>query len=197
VDGALLTAWLGYPHRAAMATRDPQRIALALSPSLWPKELHGPSGYPEVHALAQAETLLLNGERAEAEVALRAIQARLQALDTPYPGGWAANAYYWPCDLPGLLGDLEGVLAAERDYFENAPRDVFAAIDVRLALAVALARAGDGERALNHLEAITELAGPSSYLRFSIHPGLDTIRAHPRYLALKAGYEHAVSEHAP
>jgi hypothetical protein len=95
--------------------------------------------------------LLLSGQRAEAETALRAIQARLRALDTPYPGGWSHNGYYWPCDLPGLLGDLDGVLAAERDYLENAPRDVYASFDIRLQLAVALTRAGDSERALDHL----------------------------------------------
>ncbi len=96
--------------------------------------------------------------------------------------------------MPGLLGDLDGVLAAERDYLENSPRDVYASIDARLALAVALARAGDAERALNHLEAIRDLLGPHFYLRLSIHPGLDAIRAHPRYLALKAAYERTVTE---
>jgi tetratricopeptide (TPR) repeat protein len=52
VDGPAQQSWLTYPHRAALATRDPQRIALALSPALWPEALHGPSGYSEAHALA-------------------------------------------------------------------------------------------------------------------------------------------------
>jgi len=180
-----------------VATRDPQRMAIALSPRGWPEALHGPPGFSEAHAMAQAESLLLSGQREEAEVALRAIQARLQALDTPYPGGWGANAHYWPCDLPGLLGDLDGVLAAERDYVENSPRDVYASDDVRLNLAVAFARAGDAERALDHLEAVSELVGPAFYLRFSIHPGLDTIREHPRYLGLRAAYERSVGEQEP
>jgi TolB-like protein/Flp pilus assembly protein TadD len=174
---------------AAMMTRDPQRIALALSPRLWPDGLRGLPGFPEAHALASAEALLLAGQRVEAEVALRTIEARLQARDVPFPGGWAHNGHYWPSDLPGLLGDLDGVLAAERDYVENAPRDIWASIDIRFGLAIALARAGDADRALNHLEAIGDLLGPGFYLRISIHPGLDTIRDHPRYLTLQAAYE--------
>ncbi len=194
VDGRAQQSWLTYPYRAALATRDPERIALSLSPSLWPEELHSPPGYSEAYALAQAEALLMAGQRELAMVSLRAIEARLQALDAPYPGGWSHNGHYWPCDLPGLLGDLDGVIAAERDYLENAPRDVYASAEVRLALAAALARAGDAERALGHLEAIAELLGPAHYLRFSIDPGLDTIRAHPRYLGLKAAYERSVAE---
>jgi TolB-like protein len=182
----------GYALIAGLATRDPQRIALALSPALWPEEWHGPLGYPEAHALAQAEALLVTGRADEARAASRAIEARLQPLDAPYPGGWRHNGHYFPCDLPGLLGDLDGVLAAERDYVENSPRDVYASIDARLALAVALARAGDAERALNHLEAIRDLLGPHTYLRYSIHPGLDSIREHPRYLSLKAAYERSL-----
>jgi TolB-like protein len=197
VNGPILDGALSYPFRAAVATRDPQRMALALSPMGWPEALHGPPGFSEAHAMAQAESLLLSGQREEAEVALRAIQARLQALDTPYPGGWGTNAHYWPSDLPGLLGDLEGVLAAERDYVENSPRDVYASIDIRLNLAVAFARSGDAERALDHLEAVSELVGPAFYLRFSIDPGLDTIREHPRYLGLRAAYERSVGEQEP
>ena len=181
-------------YAAAMMSRDPQRIALAPSPGLWPEALRSPPGFSEAHALAEAEALVLAGARAEAETALRAIQSRLQALDVPYPGGWAHNGLYRPGDLPGLLGDLDGVLAAERDYLENAPRDIWASIDIRPALAVALARAGDADRALDHLEAISDLLGPVFYLRIAIHPGLDSIRAHPRYLALKAAYERFAGE---
>jgi TolB-like protein/Tfp pilus assembly protein PilF len=194
VDGTPNPTWLTYPYRVALESRDPQRIALALSPTLWPEAMRSPPGFTEAHALAQAEALLLLGQRTEAEVALHAIQARLDALDTPYPGGWSPNGHYWPADLPGLLGDLDGVLAAERDYLENAPRDVYANGDVRLALAVALARAGAADRALNHLEAISKLLGPHFYLRISIHPGLDTIHEQPRYLALKTAYERSVGE---
>jgi TolB-like protein len=186
--------WVSYPFLAALAGRDRQRIALALAPSFWPEELRRPAGYTEAHALAQAEGLLVTGEAAQAEVELRAIKARLRLLDDPYPGGWSANAFYYPSLLPGLLGDLAGVRAAEQDYLENAPRDVYASIDIRRELAIAFARAGDPERALDHLEAIVAVTGPVSYLRFSIQPGLDSLHAQPRWLALKAGYERWAAE---
>jgi TolB-like protein len=186
--------WLRYPFSAALAGRDPQRIALALSPNVWPVEVRGPAGYPEAHALAQAEGLLVTGQVAQAQTELRAIRARLQALDVPYPGGWAANAEYWPCLLPGLLGDLEGVRAAEQDYLENAPRDVYASLNIRRELAVAFARAGDPGRALDHLEAVAGLSGPNAWLRFSIEPGLDALHGHPRWRALEANYDRWAAE---
>jgi TolB-like protein len=185
--------WLRYPFSAALAGRDPQRIALALSPNVWPVEVRGPAGYPEAHALAQAEGLLVTGQVAQAQTELRAIRARLQALDVPYPGGWAANAPYRPCLLPGLLGDLEGVRAAEQDYLD-APRDVYASLDIRREIAVAFARAGDPERALDHLEAVAGLSGPNAWLRFSIEPGLDALHGHPRWRALEASYERWAAE---
>jgi hypothetical protein len=193
VDGTQ-DSWVSYPFLAALVGRDPQRIALALSPSLWPEELRRPAGYTEAHALAQAEGLLVTGEAAQAEVELRASEARLRLLEDPYPGGWSANAFYYPSLLPGLLGDLAGVRAAEQDYLENAPRDVYASIDIRRELAIAFARAGDPERALDHLEAIVAVTGPVSYLRFSIQPGLDSLHAQPRWLALKAGYQRWAAE---
>jgi TolB-like protein len=193
VDGVQRN-WVIYPFHAALAGRDRQRIALALAPSLWPEELRRLAGYAEAHALAQAEGLLVTGQAAQAEVELRAIQARLRLLDDPYPGGWSANALYYPSLLPGLLGDLEGVRAAEQDYLDNAPRDVYASIDIRRELAVAFARAGDPERALDHLEGVVAVAGPVSYLRFSIQPGLDSLHAQPHWLALKAGYERWAAE---
>ncbi len=42
---------------------------------------------------------------------------------------------------------------------------------------------------MHYLETIAATFGPASYLRFSIHPGLDAVRERPRYLALKAAYE--------
>lgn len=177
------------PFRAALLSRDPERLALALSPALWPEALRRSESYPEAYAIAQAEALLAAGERVQALAALRAIQTRLQALDTPYPGGWTANAQYFPCDLPGQMGELTAVLAAERDYLDNAPRDVWAEFDVRMALAIALNRAGDAERALTHLEALVKVFGPGDYLRMSIQPALDSLHAQPRWIAMQQRYE--------
>jgi TolB-like protein/cytochrome c-type biogenesis protein CcmH/NrfG len=189
VDGPHEGWALDFPFRAALVSRDPERIALALSPSLWPEAQRSPAGFPEAWTLANAEGQLVLGRTEQARAELRAIQARLQALDDPYPGGWHHHAPYWPSALPGLLGDLDGVRAAEQDYLENSPRDVWGGIEVRFDLAIAFARAGDPQRALDHLEAIVAITGPASYLHFSIHPGLDSLHGQPRWIALQGSYE--------
>jgi DNA-binding SARP family transcriptional activator len=88
-----------------------------------------------------------------------------------------------------MLGDLEGVRAAERDWIANAPRDVWAESGIRLAFAVAYARAGDAGRALDHLEKVQSQVGPAAFIGIAQNPGLDTLRQHSRYLALKAAHE--------
>ena len=93
-----------------------------------------------------------------------------------------------------IAGDLDGVRAAERDYLENAPRDMFAAIDIRRELAIAFARAGDPESALGHIEAVAALTGPAAWLRFSIESDLESVHQHPRWLAMKADYERWAAE---
>ncbi len=174
------------PFRIALASGKPERIEQALSETLWPKRLRKFPEYPEVYALAQAEALLLGGQKEAAMAALIAIKERLAGQAEPYPGGWASagNYFYFPCDLPGMLGDLEGVRAAERDYRENTPRDVWSEGGVRLSLAVAYARAGDPDAALDHLEAVTALFGPVTFTGFATTLGLASLREHPRYLAL-------------
>jgi TolB-like protein/Tfp pilus assembly protein PilF len=184
------------PFRIALASRDPARIERALSPELWPKRLHSVPEYPETYALAQAEALLVADKKAEARKALLAIDARVRGQEQPYPGGWASSSayFYYPCDLPGMLGDLESVRAAERDFLDNAPRDAWAEGSARLALAVAFARAGDADRALFHLEAMNASFGPVSFLSNAMTPGLDSLRDQPRYIALEQGYKTWLAE---
>jgi TolB-like protein/Tfp pilus assembly protein PilF len=179
------------PFRIALASRNPDWIARALSTELWPERLRQFPEHPDTHALAEAEALLVLGQHDAAQASLRTIKARIDARETPYPAGWSSTSYYfyYPSDLPGMLGDLEGVRAAERDWIANAPRDVWAESGIRLAFAVAYARAGDAERALDHLERTQSQVGPVSFISFAQNPGLDTLRQHPRYLALAAAHE--------
>ncbi len=179
------------PFRVALASGDPERIQRALSPELWPKRLRNVPEYPETYALAQAEALLVTGQADAARAALLAIKARIEQADPPYPGGWSSSGayFYYPCDLPGMLGDLDGVRAAERDFLENAPKDVWAEGTVRYSLAIAFARAGDPEQALAHLERIVSIYGPSGFSGIPSTPGLASLRSHPRFLALQAAYE--------
>jgi TolB-like protein len=179
------------PFRIALASRNPDWIARALSTELWPERLRQFPNHPDTHALAEAEALLVLGQRDAAQARLRTIKARIDARETPYPAGWSSTSYYfyYPCDLPGMLGDLEGVRAAEREWVEHAPRDVWAESGIRAALAVAYARAGDPERALDHLEKTMSQIGPVSFIGIAQSPGLDTLRQQPRYLAMAAAHE--------
>lgn len=186
------------PFRIALASRKPEWIAEALSPRLWPERLRNEfPNYPDTYALAEAEALLVMGQREEAMQRLRAVKARIDARDPPYPGGWSSTGtyFYLPCDLPGMMGDLEGVRAAEKDWIATAPRDVWAEGGIRAALAVAYARAGDPERALDHLEKITASTGPASYIMFATSPGLESLQRHPRYLAMAAAYAEWQQKH--
>ena len=187
IDGPLAN-FVTAPAEVAMESRDPERIAYALSPALWPEDQRSPGDFPETYALTKAESLLVMGQQAEADQLLAEIQARMAERSDPYPSRWLGNAYYQPCDLPGLMGDLEGVRAAEADYLRNAPRDVWGSRGVKRSLAVAFARAGDPARALDYLEEIAAIFGPHAWLWFSVAPGLDSIREQPRYLALEARY---------
>lgn len=179
------------PFRIALASRKPEWIARALSPELWPERLRKFPDHPDAYAHAEAEALLVAGQAEAARSALLALKARIAARPVPYPGGWSSTSgyFYYPCDLPGMLGDLEGVRAAEQDWVSKAARDAWAEGAVRQALAVAYARAGDPERALDHLDVITRQVGPVSFIGFETTPGLDALRQHPRYLALAQAHE--------
>lgn len=179
------------PFRIALASRKPEWIAKSLSPDLWPKRLQEFPEYPDAYEMAQAEALLVEGKHEQAMVALHALKKKIEARPKPYPGAWSSTGFYfyYPCDLPGMLGDLEGVRAAEQDWIKNAPRDAWAENGARFALAVAFARSGDPERALTHLEAIAARIGPVSFIGFSLTPGLDSLHEQPRYKALEVIYE--------
>ncbi len=196
VDGPL-NSFVFTPAQIALKSRDPARIAQALSPAIWPEELRSPGDFPEAYAMVEAEAMLVLGQQAEAARLLAGIQQRLMQRSEPYPSRWLANAYYQPSDLPGMLGDLQGVRAAEADYLQHARRDVWGARRTHRSLAIAFARADDPERALHYLELLVETFGPHKYAWFAPEPGLDSLRAHPRFLAMKAGYERWASERAP
>jgi len=117
------------------------------------------------------------------------ITSRIDASDVPYPEGWRANASYYPVELPGYLGDLEGVREAIADAETDLRPDAWAEIDYLRDFARALARAGDPETALDYIDRMVEVRGPYVYLRSKIDPAFDTLREHPRYLALKTNYE--------
>ena len=188
IDGPLPN-FVDTPARIAIFSRDPERIEYALSPALWPEDQRAPGDFPETYAIVRAWALLVMGRQAEADGLLAEIKARMEQRSEPYPSRWLGNNYYHPSDLPGLMGDLEGVRAAEADFLANAPRDVWGLASILPRLAGAFARAGDPDRAVHYLEQQVEVFGPHRFLLFAIDPDFDSLRDHPRYLALQARYQ--------
>ena len=178
-----------YTYRAyyAAMTRDPEKIRLSLDD--WPEQYRAPVNTPEVYNIARAKGLLALGETEAARKLFREIKARIDAREVPYPEAWRANALYFPVDLPGYAGDLDGVRAAIADLEANQRPDAWAEIDYQTAIARALNQAGDSEAAMDYIDRMVEARGLFVYLPISIDPAFDTLRQHPRYLKVKAEYE--------
>jgi len=178
-----------YHFRAyyAALTRDPEKIRLSLDD--WPEQYRGPVNAPEVYNIARAKGLFALGDIEEARTLFREISARVDARDVPYPEGWRANAFYFPVELPGYVGDLEGVHEAIADFETNQRPDAWAEIDYLTTVARALNLAGDPDAALDYIDRMVEARSAFVYLPVSIDPAFDTLRKHPRYLALKSDYE--------
>ena len=171
----------------AIATRDPANVKFALED--WPAGDRRPASFPELYEVSRASALLALGKADEARRILLEVKARLDASAKPYPDAWTANSLVTPADVPGMLGDLAGVRAAEHDFLTNAPRDEFEKPAILQSLSVAFLRAGDRDRAVYYLEQAAKIFGPSFYLGISINPAFDSLRDHTRYKALKTRYE--------
>ncbi|MBT8068774.1 MAG: hypothetical protein KJO09_16135 [Gammaproteobacteria bacterium] len=153
-----------------------------------PTELINQAGYPEAAEMLKAFALEAVGRKEESRAVALAIAERISESNNPYPQGWLQPAYL-PIDLPGLLGDLDGVRAAARDYEQNAAPDAIYDLLRHQAIADAFARAGDPDTAFDYVDRVIEVAGPPRYLALSINSAFDDVRDHPRYLALQAKYE--------
>lgn len=171
----------------AVMSRDPERMRRALD--TWPEELRSPGHAPEVYNISRAEVMRALGETDAAQALFEEIKARIDSSDNPYPTGWRANSMYFPVELPGYLGDLDGVRDVIAAFEESRRPDAWAEIDYLGVYANALLRAGAPEEALDYVDRVVELRGPYIYLRLSVDPTFDPVRDHPRYLALKADYE--------
>ena len=178
-----------YVSRAnyAVMSRDPEKMRNALE--TWPEKYRSPGHAPEVYNISRAEVMLALGETEAAQALFEEIKARIDSNDIPYPTGWRANAMYFPVELPGYVGDLEGVRNAIAAFEESRRPDAWAEIDYLHAYANALLWAGAPEEALDYVERMVKVRGPYIYLPLSIDPTFDKVRDHPRYLALKADYE--------
>jgi len=171
----------------ALMTRDPERIRSALE--VWPENLRSPGHAPEVYNISRARVMRALGETEAARALFEEIKARIDSSDNPYPAGWQANALYFPVALPGYVGDLDGVRSTIAEFEDSRRPDAWAEIDYLRAYAQALLRAGAPDEALDYVDRMAEIRGPYIYLHLSIDPAFDSVREHPRYLALKAAYE--------
>ena len=172
----------------AALTRDHEKIRQSIDD--WPEQFRSTANAPDVHSMARAKGLLALGETEAAKALFLEIKARIDARAVPYPEGWRANALYFPVELPGYVGDIDGVRKAIAELRANQRPDAWAEFfDYRIAIARALAQAGDAEAALDYVDRLAEVRGPNIYLPISIDPGFDPLRKHPRYLQLKSKYE--------
>ncbi len=169
----------------AICTRSPANIEFALRD--WPAEFRRPASFPEFYDVDRAVALRALGRAEEARRLLLQVKAQLEASANPYPDRW-----YGPISpeiVPGLLGDLAGVRAAERDFIANSPNDALYRLRRNYQFAVSFANAGDLNRAIYYLQINAAILGPSFYLRLPIDPQLDVLHQHPGYLALKQSFE--------
>ena len=171
----------------AVMLRDPEKIRYALD--TWPEQYRGSGFAPEVYNISRAEALLALGETEAAQALFEEIKARIDSKDIPYPDGWRANALYYPVELPGYVGDLDGVRSAIAAFEESRRPDAWAEIGYLIAFANALLWAGAPEEAFDYVDRMVQVRGPYIYLQLSVNPAFDKVRDHPRYLALKADYE--------
>lgn len=153
-----------------------------------PDEYFSYTGYPEVSEIIRAFALEAVGRKDESRALALEIAERIKSSNDPYPSGWVQPPYL-PIDLPGLMGDLDGVRAAAKDYEENAIPDVINDLQRHLSIAGAFARAGDPDTAFDYVDRVVKVAGPSRYLALTIDSAFDDWRDHPHYLALQADYE--------
>lgn len=172
---------------AAVGTRDAANVDSSLED--WPESLRTPDRFPETYHLKKAEALLVLGRKGEASELLSETKARIESSANPYPHGWAANGWYYPIELPGLMGDLAAVDEVVAAYEADPPTDQLSRYDVHFFLiAKAYAFAGDPESALDYLERQVDRLGPARFMSFAVEPAFEALQSHPRFQAMGSRY---------
>jgi TolB-like protein/Tfp pilus assembly protein PilF len=139
----------------AVMSRDPERMRIALE--TWPEKYRSPGHAPEAYNISRAEVMLALGESEAARALFEEIKARIDSSDIPYPDGWRANALYYPVELPGYVGDLDGVRNAIAAFEESGRPDAWAEVNYLNAYANALLRAGAPEEAFDYVDRMVKV----------------------------------------
>ncbi len=180
-------AFYYYRFDAALATRDPEKIEYALAS--WPEDMRRPPVAYGAYDIARARALRFLGKGDEAHQLLTELQAQLNASENPYPLGWRSNAIYWPVELPGFLGDLDGVRAVIREHDAESLPDAWDRIEKLRTFAIALSDAGDPDAAFDYIGRLISEYGVSQFARLSGKVAFDVLHDDSRWLAHKADYE--------
>ncbi|MBT8473496.1 MAG: TIR domain-containing protein [Marinicaulis sp.] len=172
---------------SARLLRDRQKIEAALAN--WPQSRRSVVSFPEYYDLSKAAALYELGDIDAADALLAKIKASVDARADPYPAGWAANAFVYPVELPGLTGDLEEVERLVADYEREKPNDVWGNRQRDQTIAIAFGYAGDADRAMDYIERSCEAMGDWCYRYFRPYQAFENIYEYPRWIALERRYE--------
>lgn len=172
---------------AARLLRDRSKTEDALES--WPASRRSVVSFPEYYDLSKSAALLALGEVDEANALLAKIKVSVDARNDPYPAGWAANAFVFPVELPGLMGDLEEVERLVAAYELEEPNDFWGNRSRDQSIAIAFGYAGDADRAMDYVERACEAMGDWCYRYFRLQNAFDNMHDHPRWIALKTRYE--------
>jgi len=171
----------------ALRTRDPEKIKIVKN--IWPEDKRSPDHAPELYNIFKVKSFLATGDKESAQTELDAMQARIKNREDKYPADWVIQPSYSPAVIPGLLGDLETVEKVAKAYEVFPQNDALTAIPQLGDIADAFARSGDVDSALDYMDRMVALTGPSLFLVFENEIGLDNVRNHPRYIEMKANFD--------
>lgn len=178
-----------WPFRALVAARTNDQELFEQAMRDFPKSMSAGKNFTESYEYALAIGLFELGRKDEARVLFQEINETVAGLENPFSGGWSQNAAIYPVDLPGYLGDLDGVNAAVRAYESGKKPDTYAELWDFSAIAAAYAQTSDHDKAFEYLEKLTPVIGPAFFLDVRADRRFDDIRDDPRYATLEKSFE--------
>lgn len=174
-----------YEQRArfAILTGDANIIDEAFQ--TWPAAHRDHPRFPRYYEVTKIRADLAMGNVGGAREALRGLIAEQSALDAD----WLSQTNYSKALVPGLLGDLEAVRAAEVQMLAEDSQGALADFVKYSELADAFAKVGDYPRALDYVDRMQAVIGPHVYLAIRDEAALAPLRDNPRWVKIASDYE--------